>query len=416
MGWMQKLLETYERCFGASQFENDPLMPISHTRKQSHIEIVIDGDGNFLEALPVKKEEITIPCTENSDNRSGSKLAPHPLCDKIQYVAADYRKFGGLKMSGKDENKGKENAEYLDILNRWCESEHAHPKAAAVLAYVRRGTVVADLVQAGLLVCKDSILLTKWDGDKDNIPQIFKVLTGNNPDQGDAFVRFRVQIPGETDDTTWTDKGLQQAWIAFDNVSNNSNIGVCMVTGETTRLAVFHPKRIRHAGDNAKIISSNDKSGFTFRGQFTTAVQAVSVGFSTTQKAHNCLRWLIARQGYHEDTQVFVAWHTKGEQVPSPLDDSFDLFKIFGGVEEDLGYKGDAGQYLAKQLNKLIGGYKGKIADTDSIVMMGLDSATPGRLAITYYRELTGSDFLARIKKWHESCAWHQNFGKDLKF
>ena len=41
---------------------------------------------------------------------------------------------------------------------------------------------------------------------------------------------------------------------------------------------------------------------------------------------------------------------------------------------------------------------------------------TPGRMAITYYRELTGSEFLERLQAWHESCAWHQNFGKDLKF
>ena len=27
-------------------------------------------------------------------------------------------------------------------------------------------------------------------------------------------------------------------------------------------------------------------------------------------------------------------------------------------------------------------------------------------LAITYYRELTGSDFLQRIDNWHKTCAW----------
>jgi CRISPR-associated protein Csd1 len=37
---------------------------------------------------------------------------------------------------------------------------------------------------------------------------------------------------------------------------------------------------------------------------------------------------------------------------------------------------------------------------------MGLDSATPGRAAITFYRELTGSEYLERINKWHETCTW----------
>lgn len=47
---------------------------------------------------------------------------------------------------------------------------------------------------------------------------------------------------------------------------------------------------------------------------------------------------------------------------------------------------------------------------------MGLDSATPGRMAVTFYRELTGSEFLDRIEAWHSKCAWSQNFGKDRKF
>ena len=47
---------------------------------------------------------------------------------------------------------------------------------------------------------------------------------------------------------------------------------------------------------------------------------------------------------------------------------------------------------------------------------MGLDSATPGRMAITFYRELKGSDFLNRVQSWHEQYAWLQNFGKDSKF
>jgi CRISPR-associated protein Csd1 len=40
--------------------------------------------------------------------------------------------------------------------------------------------------------------------------------------------------------------------------------------------------------------------------------------------------------------------------------------------------------------------------------VLGLDSASPGRLSITYYRELTGSDFLKRIEKWHSDLAWKQ--------
>jgi len=41
---------------------------------------------------------------------------------------------------------------------------------------------------------------------------------------------------------------------------------------------------------------------------------------------------------------------------------------------------------------------------------MGLDSATPGRMSITFYRELTGSDFLERLDNWHTTCQWIHNY------
>ncbi len=37
---------------------------------------------------------------------------------------------------------------------------------------------------------------------------------------------------------------------------------------------------------------------------------------------------------------------------------------------------------------------------------MAVDSATPGRLAIVYYRALKAPSSCERIEDWHESCAW----------
>lgn len=49
-------------------------------------------------------------------------------------------------------------------------------------------------------------------------------------------------------------------------------------------------------------------------------------------------------------------------------------------------------------------------------MVIGLDSATPGRMAITYYRELTGAEFLDRVIEWHERCVWFQNYSKDKHY
>jgi CRISPR-associated protein Csd1 len=77
---------------------------------------------------------------------------------------------------------------------------------------------------------------------------------------------------------------------------------------------------------------------------------------------------------------------------------------------------GDSGQAFALRLKSAIAGYRARLDPTDDIVIMGLDSATPGRMAITYYRELKGSEFLDRIERWHVQYAWPMNFGKDAKF
>lgn len=412
MSWIERPYETYERCDGAPQFKTDPLMPISHAIQQAHVEIILDKDGTFIRAQHIPKESTVIPATEKSAGRTGSGSIPHPLCDKIQYCAADYPLFGGTKDSF--------YSEYLALLTRWCESDFRHPKVRAVLTYVEKGTVVADLVKAGLLFCDtEGHLLTDWDKGTP-APEIFRMLTPKEGkrDQGDAFVRWRVQVPGDPITLVSEDPDVRKNWTGFD-AHVASNQGLCLVTGEKSRLADSHPKRLRHSADGAKLISSNDTSGFTFRGRFTNSEETCGVGFEVTQKAHNALRWLISRQHDYGKSgdQVFISWSVGGQPTPDPLKNTSQIFLGAPHVET-LGapYMGDAGQRLALQLKKLMAGYSVKLGTTDRIIVMGLDSATPGRMAITFYRELSGSEFLERVLAWHTDHAWHQNFSKELHF
>jgi len=150
-------------------------------------------------------------------------------------------------------------------------------------------------------------------------------------------------------------------------------------------------------------------SGFTFRGRFLTAEQAATVGFETTQKAHFALRWLISRQGYRKGSLAIVAWATTGASIPQPTDDPLSIIG-FDDLPADQSPTTSTAQEVAVKLKKKIAGYGKEIGDATDVVIIGLDSATPGRLAITYYRELTGSDFLQRINDWHETCAWLHSY------
>lgn len=417
MSWIQSLYTTYQKCYRNTHIKDaDNLCPVGYSIQNAHIEIAIDGKGKFRRARLVQKSEnpkTLIPVTESSSGRT-SGMDPHPLCDSIQYCAKDYPDYGGARHSyfnGKWEKKEYKKG-YFDLLQGWAESEFCHPKVKAVYEYINKGSVVKDLIDRNLLAVENNILIIdRKSDDKHSEAQIMKLLTYDDKgqkDQGKAFVRWVV----ESDDPnteTWTDQSLFESWRNYLD-SQDSQTGFCYVSGDITAIAKKHPARIRSGKDGAKLISSNDTSGYTFLGRFTDAGQVVSLSSDVTQKAHSALRWLIGReQAYHNDSQVFVSWATDGKDIPPICASTKNLSEF----EEEPEYLGDVGQDFARRLNIKIAGYRAKIADNTDIVVMGLDSAVPGRMAITYYRELKGSEFLSHLEAWHLDFSWFQDYGND---
>jgi CRISPR-associated protein Csd1 len=426
MSWIQKLYETYENCQSEiGNIENEeqiPLVPICHTTQKAHVQISINSEGEFLRAsvVPKSSARTIIPCTESSGGRTSGESA-HPLCDKLQYVAADYRQHGG--------NKDSYFNSYEKRLSEWCSPEYRHPKVEPVLRYVRKKRLISDLIAAHVLhVGDDRMLLKQWKGEAIKTPEIFSVLPGRINKKGEienwqaeAFIRWLVEIPGDPQAALWTDRAIWQSW-SNHYLSKKRKSDICYVRGKNIPVADQHPAKIRNDADKAKLISSNDNTNFTFRGRFSKAEQACNVGFEVTQEAHSALRWLINRQGtvfyvrgdngMTRPSLAIVAWATSGARIPDPIADTLGLFDDEEARSQITSTTSTA-QNLANNLSKLVAGYKAKLGPTEGIVIMGMDSATPGRMAITFYRELTGSDFLARVLNWHESCAWWQDFGKN---
>ncbi len=420
MSWMAKLYDTYEAGMQLDLPETEQLMPISHTLQNAHIKVTIDGEGNFKRAEVLEKTQIVLPATEKSAGRSSGE-APHPLADKIQYVARDYPEYGGKKPGYFDG--------YLKQLEDWCSSVYAHTKAQAVRKYVEKGTVVNDLLEHKILyVDEHNNLLLSWPKDSESdAPKIFKVLPKEKGllDQGNALVCWSVEEKqGDPVSDTWRDHELQKAWINYE-ASNNTQTGLCYITGKELPLSVNHPAKLRHTGDKAKLVSSNDMSGYTFRGRFTDSknsmekqgAQSVGISFEVTQKAHNALRWLISRQSsFRNGDQVVVAWAISGSDIPQPMEDTWDLLgeelqevaNPLSESESRIDHSIDLGQSFSTALGKYMSGYQAKLQATDNIVIMGLDSATPGRMAVTYYQEFFPEDYIARISQWHNDFAWFQ--------
>ncbi len=425
MSWLAALHATYEKGV-LYDFPGVKLMPISHTLQNAHINIVIDGAGNFKRATVLEKTQVVLPATENSAGRSGQKPPPHPLADKIRYIAKDYRDFGGREVSF--------FKEYEAQLSKWCSSRFSHLKATAVYKYITKGDVVKDLVAEKVLFTNvHGALLGFWPDIFQELcptPAIFKVLPPLEKkkrknkeiaevDQGNALVCWSVEIDGASDSNTWQDVSLQQSWIAFDSQTVGKE-SFCFVAGENKAIAVNHPAKLRHTGDKAKLISSNDDQGFTFRGRFTdkTGLQAVGVSFEVSQKAHNALRWLISRQGFRNGDQVFVTWAASCREIPEPLQSTYDLWNLDSFFQEEavpeteltFDHSVDLGQSFAIKLKKYLAGYSANLQLNEQISVIGLDSSTPGRMGIIFYRQLLASEFLKRLEKWHNQFAWPQRY------
>ena len=430
MSWMQKLYRTYESILEQGVTDDtEPLTPVGHTIQNAHIVIVIDGQGNFQTARVMPpKTAILLPATESSENRTSGE-APHPLADKIQYVAKDYADYGGEKKAYFDG--------YLKQLKAWCESSFAHPKVQAVLNYVAKGRVVADLVEAGIFQLDlDGKVLNKWETEGD-APPIFSVLpkTKGEIEFGSALVCWQVEIAGDVRSQTWTDKTIQQSWADYA-ASEKTEKGFCLVQGEKAVISTMHPAKLRHTGDKAKLISSNDTAGYTFRGRFANAEEAASVSADVSAKAHSALRWLISRQGIRNGDQVTVAWAISGKTVPSPMKDistelnwaDMDNWDI-GAVENpdeitsqrlpensevSLDWSVNIGRAAAQIIKKKLHGYQAELKEHEQISLIMLDSATPGRMALTYYQEFLPADYFANLDAWIDDFSWYQRYSIEV--
>lgn len=406
MNWMAKLYETYPHI---KMTGGDAPWPEAHIKKNAHIELVIDQNGSFVRAklLDGDTASTLIPVTEKSGARTVN-IEPHPLCEELSYCALDL--VDGVK------KKEERNKKYLELLSSWADSRFSHPKVNAIRSYVSRSTVWSDI--------SSSI----------QFPINFKAKNVQRIEANKCFVRWRVEAAGDLTTGTWEDQSLIESWINFEKTLE-PKFGFCYVTGVDSRLAKFHSKFIRHAADGARIITQNDWNGFTFLGRFTDskkevteafkASQVSEVSYEVTQKAHNALRWLISNQASKNGDQAIVAWAVSGKPVPAPMSsldlDNFDEVSSYENdtlmIKTDLG--ADLGQNFAKALSRYMAGYfDGRITDLkehESIVIMALDSATPGRMAITYYRDYMAKDYVQTIEKWHRHLAWPQRISKELK-
>lgn len=394
------------------------LLPISHVTQSAQIEVTLDNQGALFKATVIPKElsRTIVPATLDSANRAGSKIAPHFIHDKLFYVAGDYMKYGG------DRKRSENYHRYIKQMEQWVNSQYSHRKLKLIYQYVQKGTLIEDLIQQNILFTDhDGKLIEKWTTKEDKKyglekPEIYKVVTGKS---SEALVRFNILRETAKDLPVWEDKELYERFQGYLEYQMNQGpeAGVCYVSGRLIPLTDRHGSRLRNAGDMSKLISSNDSRGFTYRGRFERPEEAVQIGYDISQKAHNALRWLNQRQGYRSDTRHFITFGIKHPDTVQVFNSTADLYndplfmvtrkEVKEKIAEDL-----TNVVMAEQVQLALKGekYNFEVEDSDQIIVMVVDAATTGRLAIVYYQELASKLFLENISHWHNTCKWLQSY------
>ncbi len=441
MGLWQNLCEAYT----ANEELLGKLYPLSTTTVNNAskpllvVSIGAEGDFKSIREIPKKAKgedlkSFVVPVTEASMGRTGTE--PHPLFDNYAYLKGEGEKF----------NRYLEELEKRQDLTR---------EFKAVYRYASKRTLLDDAKQF-------------------------------NP-RDDTFILFEVEFQGEMMSRLWENEELMRHWHIYymrkqenaalreESTATELHNAECeldrlesekllcsnkvgkqevqekikeakqkvrelkskiqifkdgpffcsdMITGNNhTVSAISHPKKIANAAGNAKLISDNDNQNFTYRGRFSTSREAFSVGYDSSQRAHQFLRYVVNNHGIKCDSQVIVAFTTikeSDEKAPLPSLPISDV--SWGDLEEVEQLSADkqvilsaqTGFNFAQALTKALVGYREnpilKAGLHDPTMIIILDAATTGRLSITFYREMSREDYLERLQEWHQSCQWHFSY------
>ncbi|MED4352801.1 type I-C CRISPR-associated protein Cas8c/Csd1 [Schinkia azotoformans] len=414
MSWLLNLYETYEsnidRVGVIEKKYNDQeftLLPISHTTQNAHIEVEITEDGEFHSARVIDKNdaETLVPCTKDAGGKASSNAVPYPLHTKIPFAAGDFVAYGGKI------KKEEPFSYYIKQLEDWAKSPYATAKVKSIYIYLSKKKLIKDLVEKTVLFLDaDGNLIETWDKKHESLygnkPLVFSVISGGLEN---AFIRFNVYSPNKILTKIWKDYEMYESYINYyrDFLDDED---LCYVSGKMLPSTDKHPSKIRYSGDKAKLISANDSSGFTFRGRFNKSNEVASISYEVSQKAHNALKWLINRQAKIIDQRVFLVWGNDDLKIPDPMEDTFSIDPTPINRKERISF---TNQEFANEVAKALDGYKGNLSTKSNVNILILDSATTGRMAVLYYRNMDKEIYLNRLIKWHSTCKWLHRYRKD---
>ncbi len=370
MGWMQKLVSTYDNVAKQNAFtdSDNPLAEVGFIDKKAEVMVTLNRDGTFRSAERLPKDAdniINIPTTAEAESRTSSKLPAFPLFDQLVYLS-------GTGYSGKDAAL---HIAYEQSLRAWAEQPDAPEVLKIFHSYIAKGTLLKDLRLSGF----------KVDAEKD----------------AKQLYCFRIIMEDGTNERIWQREDVRASW-RKRSMELQGNQNLCYVEGQELPIPASHPK---FAGNGKLISAKDDGTIFQYKGRFTQANEAVQVSYDASLKVINTLKWLLSRQGFNRYGMQAVSWSDSGGNLRLPIEDDGDV------EDEDESATPQTFKEFGEKIRNALKGRRLELEGLrkdalEQVNILALVAATPGRISVTYYQELDISDYTDRLMNWYTGCSW----------
>lgn len=427
MNFLQAMLRTYNKALeqGIVDAGNDSMkpsiLPLYHSNRRSStgediVELTVDDMGCFLHGRFLNKNEFTnFPISENSLVRT-SKPFPHPLCDELSYLA----EFDSVKAANKDEaDKHELYLQELEKLKKYADKSFNND-FLAIYRYINNNTIKKDVVET-IKKGRNGVEYELCYGELKWKELVNKKEKQKKMNLEKLFITFAVEHARGIK-TISQNKQFHQFYINYvqqQNISKKQE--QCDVTGEHMYCIIRH----RGVIGNAKLIGISNHVENYIGSQFKEGGQIFHIGYETSQKVHNMLKYLLDNGNYNYylgGGAYVVSWMTdilscggapllSSGQSNSAVEESF---------EPDFGEEIDArpdkavleevnmGMSRSHGIVQYFAGIKDipKLDNDNRFCVLILEKVNNGRLAVKYFRSFACSDIQQRAENWYNSTQW----------
>lgn len=413
------LYQTYLSCEESGLVDNfndlnnsAVLLPIFHTNKRSNngkdiIEITLNEEGDFLRANYLEKNEIIIfPITEASVARANDK-APHPLSDELSYITTAF-------------SQEKSDA-YMENLGKWVHFNgegHENVILNSIWTYLKKDTLLDDIID---YLYPRSVY--KVDANKIVVSVDDKNITLSSKD----FITFCIETKAKRNRKVSKDKELHKNFISFvESTLDKLPKELCDISG----LQTYCTKKHRGLMGNAKLISVSNHIE-TYYGRFEDGSSVTKVGYITSQKIHNMLKYLLENTSTShtlDASSKVITWPSvdlqdydydfMNEQTFSETEDENDLVSFLDDDMEEYSIKSKKAQVINDHIRgKMLSTHATTYQDFDNLrfYVLIIDKVSNGRISVKYFREIFMGDLTNRISNWYATTNWQYGYGKYLK-